>query len=381
MAFAAEPLAADVSAQAVVADVATKTAVVDITAKTAAGTSGTPPLPGASAGQLAERRLPASAPCLALGDSVTAGFGLEQPQNEGFAALLQKEWGGCWQNEGVNGATASQLRALVSGGGLDASIKEAEIITVTVGGNDLLQVLYGAIANRYNRNNKLAEDEVSGDGDGGGASKSSGKALSGADVGRILSNTAHPKNLPLLLTASRLIGEGYPQLRSDVLSAVQRVKQELLAAVAELHRKNEDAVIIVTTQYNPYQEMHLSFFSDIPLGDFMEAGVKDLNAAILEGAVEGGYLVADVYTAFAKVMPQMRLCNASAEPLNLDVHPNAAGHRMIAEEIGYLLDKLPPEGEQGSADLRNPAKGAAALLCCGTGVCTAIAGEIFGGRR
>ncbi|MEB3101618.1 GDSL-type esterase/lipase family protein [Ferviditalea candida] len=81
---------------------------------------------------------------LALGDSLTVGYGA--PQGQGFVdhyhmALQQKRNKelNCF-NQGVNGATTGDILELIR---RDADIREyirkAEVITLTAGGNDLLQ--------------------------------------------------------------------------------------------------------------------------------------------------------------------------------------------------------------------------------------------------
>jgi lysophospholipase L1-like esterase len=82
---------------------------------------------------------------LAIGDSIIRGWGA--PKNEDlvyqFANKLnletQKEI--IFQNKGINGITSGELNNLVQEGKFDEEIIKADIITVNVGGNDILRVV------------------------------------------------------------------------------------------------------------------------------------------------------------------------------------------------------------------------------------------------
>lgn len=71
------------------------------------------------------------------------------------------------------------------------------------------------------------------------------------------------------------------------------------------------------------------------LASGVDMGVQALSKVIGDYSAVVGYQVADVYTAFATAAEN--LCNASMEPLNVDVHPNAAGHQVIADCVLALL--------------------------------------------
>ncbi|WP_342430774.1 GDSL-type esterase/lipase family protein [Neobacillus sp. FSL H8-0543] len=81
---------------------------------------------------------------LALGDSIIRGFGAKQ--NEDFVYQFSTELGKQInkeiqiQNEGINGMTSGYLNKLVQEGKFDEEIKKSDIVTMNVGGNDILQV-------------------------------------------------------------------------------------------------------------------------------------------------------------------------------------------------------------------------------------------------
>ena len=68
----------------------------------------------------------------------------------------------------------------------------------------------------------------------------------------------------------------------------------------------------------------------------IDTAVRALNTVISSSAESAGYTVADVYTKFKEA--ESNPCNASVSPsINLDFHPNATGHGLIADTISALL--------------------------------------------
>lgn len=81
---------------------------------------------------------------LAIGDSIITGFGAPPRENlvksfsENLESSIHKEVQ--FQNEGINEITSSELNRLVQGGEFDDQIKQADIVTINIGGNDILQL-------------------------------------------------------------------------------------------------------------------------------------------------------------------------------------------------------------------------------------------------
>ncbi|MEA4902277.1 SGNH/GDSL hydrolase family protein [Desulfitobacterium sp.] len=86
---------------------------------------------------------------LALGDSITTGYGVGT--NQSFAALFYKNLlafdpGLQYVNLGVNGLTSMELASMVRQERLCSLIAQAKIISLTIGSNDLLAVGKGFIS-------------------------------------------------------------------------------------------------------------------------------------------------------------------------------------------------------------------------------------------
>lgn len=81
---------------------------------------------------------------LALGDSVVKGFGVEDGQNYVYlvSVRISKATGKkvVKINNGINGLTSYELKAKLESGQFDEQIKNANLITLNIGGNDLLKI-------------------------------------------------------------------------------------------------------------------------------------------------------------------------------------------------------------------------------------------------
>ncbi|MBT2644204.1 hypothetical protein J7I80_18315 [Bacillus sp. ISL-41] len=82
---------------------------------------------------------------LALGDSIIRGYNIPEEENfvSQFSSQLEVETGKqvISNNVGVIGITSDRLNQYVQDGLYDEAIKEADLITVNVGGNDILKLV------------------------------------------------------------------------------------------------------------------------------------------------------------------------------------------------------------------------------------------------
>ncbi|KZR58831.1 GDSL-type esterase/lipase family protein [Pseudobacillus badius] len=82
---------------------------------------------------------------LAIGDSIIAGFGSENEKSfvDDFSRLLEEQTGKtvALENEGILGINSTNLHTLVQRGAFDEQMKRADLITINVGGNDILEML------------------------------------------------------------------------------------------------------------------------------------------------------------------------------------------------------------------------------------------------
>lgn len=256
---------------------------------------------------------------LALGDSISTGYGLAEGE-KGFADIVAEEMGYTLINRAINGNTSVGILAQMKDPLVLADVKQADVITITCGGNDLMGMLFQAIAEAYN----AAVPPI--------------LAIKAENVPAIMSTEGDARQQALMM-AARTVLEGNAELGIEPIVAGDAIQTALTdymtnmsAIFAGIRMVNPDAVIVMTTQYNPYAVFSGAYAT---LASGVDTGVQALSKLIADSAALAGYRVADVYTAFAASAEN--LCNASMEPLNVDVHPNAVGHQVIADCVLAVL--------------------------------------------
>lgn len=257
---------------------------------------------------------------LALGDSITTGYGLAEGE-QSFAEIVAQANGYTLINSAVDGNTSAGILAQLTDPAVLMDIAKADVITITCGGNDLMGLLYQQMADIYN------------------ASVPEMLAVKAENITTIMANSADPRQQVLLLAAKTVL-EGNdalgvaPFVQSEAMqNALAAYLQNLGMVLMGIRRVNPDVTIIVITQYNPYSRFDGLYAS---LNQGMNMGAMALSKYIGDYASMLGYQVADVYTAFAA--SEENLMNASMAPLNLDFHPNAAGHTVIAQCVNAVLN-------------------------------------------
>lgn len=262
---------------------------------------------------------------LALGDSITAGWGLNAEAGEkGFPELLAESMGYTLVNRAVSGYRTADVIAQLADPAAAADVARADVITLTIGGNDMIALLLELTAQTYNT---MAAVSMPG-----------APLITAQDVMTILSD---PNDLrqqtimgcaQLAMTGSPEMGIPPLQENGAVAAGLEAYAAALGQLLTALRTLNPDVTIVVATQYNPYMELEGSF-AEMNAG--VAEGLTGLNAAIIANAPVGGYLVADVNAAF--IAAGGDLCNADAATGNMDVHPNAAGHAVIAQAMQAAL--------------------------------------------
>lgn len=231
---------------------------------------------------------------VALGDSICRGYRLNDPEKERFSTLLAEQLGYSVYNYGVDGQTGGELLTFLQGGKA-AALEHASLVTVSIGGNNVLEAAMPAI-----------------------------RSIFSVGSGRVA------------------LEKVYEPINAGIAS----FGEELRAILAEIRKAAPDALIVVQTVYNPY--IAFTWFQirlggeRLTLADFVDSCVRRLNEQIFTLAEEQSFLVCDVYTAFRTAYEQgdTRLVNASGIGLVFDPHPNADGHRLIAQTYGALLPSL-----------------------------------------
>ena len=258
---------------------------------------------------------------LALGDSITTGYAPtninpDGKVNQPFANNIAEKNGYILYNNAVDGETTTTLLSKLQNGTIDVS--NADLITITIGGNDLINAMYEYLSTKYNQNNSdltLTADKI--------------KEM-------LYNNSADIKTLMILVNYLKDFINS-----SEAITALNTVKTNLEKIITIIKDKNTNAEIIIINQYNPY-----SHISDNGIGivESFENMVINLNENIND-ITNTGISVANIYDAFQNANDNpFNAYVTSIFPkidINFDFHPNQYGHNLIATTVNDMIKSQP----------------------------------------
>lgn len=245
---------------------------------------------------------------VALGDSISAGYGLGEGELS-FPEMLERdteyELTDFSSNDGV---TSGDLLATLQDSEVAAAVRDADVITITVGGNDLMNALYEYLADAL------------------GGSMTADQIRDGLENGSIKD--------PITLWALMNSLSGFPR-SFHAEDALTTLRTNLSSALERIKALNPDVTCIVANQYNPYG--HMGEAAEGIVQTF-ETGVQALNTTLAGVAQDQGVIVVDVYEAFdASADNPCKAHFTAIDDFNLDFHPNALGHKLIATEFAKVF--------------------------------------------
>lgn len=274
---------------------------------------------------------------LILGDSISTGYQPVGPAltDKAYFGIIAKDGGYSMDNRAINGNTSSGLWEQLAQGALDGAIARASLITITIGGNDLVAPLFTDIKQHYNRIAGLRGQQ----------------AVSVSEMIGILTNPSDPRYAKALgaveiFTAGlrAMSGEAFDTYLGPVL---RTYRGNLDRIAGHIHGVNPRAAVIVETQYYPYYWLDARFRE--VLADAFSTVVTAFNQVIQEEAVDAEgiarYSVAGTYQAFDDHFasdPAQALTNAVG--FELDFHPNIAGHAVIAAAMEKAMAQAVNKG-------------------------------------
>ena len=256
---------------------------------------------------------------LALGDSITTGYGLdgEAPYDcESYANLVAQSLGleakSSYVNRAVDGATSKDLLKLLPE--LENYLGYSDLIVVTIGGNDLLQsvsIIASAVA---------------------------GKSVTGLSASIDVLSAAGPEKFAALSSNT--------SFQTKMGAVLTSYAANLAAAAQIIKEKAPSARVIFLKQYNPLK--NVPGFETF--GDFADTLFMSINSSI--------DTVCEAYGFEALDVPSVIDVNAAAltNMLNYDIHPNADGHKAIAGLLNEYLSTVPftPETEPATEPVTEP---------------------------
>lgn len=273
---------------------------------------------------------------VAIGDSIAAGYGLENIGAESYAQIVRSNYNideSKFANKGVVGATCEEYYHLITDGD-DAEtyrnlIKNADLITVSVGSNEILGLIVKAIA----------------DGAGVDVVDSNGKAIPSlqvmAQVQEVFANGDAAQKAQIIAAIVNFFTSD--ETTQNINNKVASYSNYWDKTVKEIKKLNPNAVIIATQFYNPYYDVKLGTFD---VGEFTDSAINKMNTALEQRSKsETDYKIARIYESFNTKDPRITNVNFNIleSKLNLDPHPNKQGHSIIARKIIEVADTTEPK--------------------------------------
>ena len=264
---------------------------------------------------------------VALGDSITTGYGLADNE-QSFAEQVSTAGSLTLEDSfAQDGLTSAELLEQLSEEDVKAAVTDTDFITITIGGNDLLDALYGYLAEEYTKGNP--DDPM--------------------DAEEIADKLASLTMYDLSLI-QELIGymSGF-QTSDAAKTALAAYSTNLATILSTIGTLNPDAQVVVLNQYNPYKQAAETAISLLAayigkVSDALEAGVTALNNAttgVVTASQNANVQVADIKAVFDE--QDANPCNAdfsNVTALSFDIHPNTTGHQLLAGVVGEIVDAL-----------------------------------------
>ncbi|MEL7658796.1 MAG: SGNH/GDSL hydrolase family protein [Bacillota bacterium] len=263
---------------------------------------------------------------VALGDSVTYGMSAYAPTYPyplyyGYADMLKDtldDYGAVdYLNAGIPGLDSSEMLGfLTSDLGYRYAVSGRNLVTINIGGNNLLTPFIAAIFSAFG---VILEGDIT-----------------EADFMHLIYNINLMGEEDALAAYSNLNNPS-GQLANAFKAGVKSFKNDLPKIIAEVKVLAPDSMITVNTLYNPLE-------TDDPLYKLVDKYVRQINNFIWATYAESGFAVADVYNGFKSYAgpydlvafdSDMAIVSAlEMEPLKVaayvDPHPNTFGHIIIA---------------------------------------------------
>lgn len=253
---------------------------------------------------------------VALGDSITLGTGLTNVSDESYASLLSNTFKTDVSNYGVDGMNSSWLLYNIEhGNDYKEDIKSADLITLSVGSNDILWIFYQLVADAFNVDINETNNLIQSVSDNFSNANIAQKLKM---ISKLYKNTCSDKT------------------KNELNEAINKYKKTWPDLINTIKKLNPNSEIVVIEYYNPYHNIILPLIGNgsISFSQYVDSYVDELNEFLYDNE-NLGYDIAHIKDDFYKT--DSTNVSVSLFDFNLDPHPNKKGHEIIYERIIDLL--------------------------------------------
>jgi len=253
---------------------------------------------------------------VALGDSITYGTSLLDYTNSRFSSLLANNLRINTENYGIDGMTSEWLLSDLNKGKHSSKIKQADLITLSIGSNDLLIAFYKAVASAY------------------GLEFYDNNVIDEAKEKFLVASLSEKYDM-----IKKLYNEvSSPKMKTNIDKAYKNYEKNFSRVIKYLKKENPTATIVAVEYYNPYHTLSIPFFDETSekINKYLDTYVEKLNNYLYKNQ-KLGYKIAYIKDNFYLA----KACNSrlSLFTFNLDPHPNKLGHYIIYSEIIKTLNQ------------------------------------------
>lgn len=263
---------------------------------------------------------------VALGDSIPRGYGLKNPSRDSFPSQVASHFSKIYsnvdlKNYAVDGMKSDELVELLQAGKAPA-VKNADIIIICIGANNILQYSYDLL---YRKDIDVEELFMS--------------------YGNFLMSDKSDMSAPKAI--EKYIKDvcdyaASAEFTDKINGGVENLREDIPKIISYIRSVNKDAKIYFTTVYNPYKGMDFTLpYVDalFPLGSLSDKFVGLINDVITDSASSNGYKIVDVFNLFENDKGKNVNAQLDLSSLNLeyDPHPNLNGHTLIAQEFIKII--------------------------------------------
>ena len=258
---------------------------------------------------------------VALGDSISMGYALENVKEDNYTEKLRQQLNiskNNYQNLSVSGYTAKELYNVIQTDNFTSAIKNADLLTITIGSNEIIELLSEALSYSTGLPNTMDE-------------------LFLPTVYNYFMDANLSEKIEILLAFYEYITT--EDIKGKLETNIARYEEYWKKCIEYIKEINPNATIVATEFYNPYYGVSLLNYD---IGGWCDEIIQKLNTILYECSdSEKIYEIAKIYSTFNSTSPRLTNVNISLINLNIDPHPNALGHELISLKILEELTTRP----------------------------------------